>query len=178
MLAYALHSSSEMTHVRLTTSRSSAVEELVLKHDGSEEVIAHYFIDARYPEELSTTELLRGIIRQVVSKLTATGRTPQWLDDLLRKHFNSKNSCYGDFVVYDVLSQLLSALDCSVIIIDGLHEFSEHEASTLLSIIRKLSAAPKLSGKVKFAIFTREEIGRNVSITTALSGAKHLKLTL
>lgn len=89
-----------------------------------------------------------------------------------------KNSCHGDFVVYDVLSQLLSALECSVIIIDGLHEFSEHEASTLLSIIRKLSAAPKLSRKVKFAIFTREEIGRNVSITTALSGAKHLKLTL
>ncbi|KAK3203447.1 hypothetical protein GRF29_112g1348125 [Pseudopithomyces chartarum] len=45
-----------------TMLASSAVEELVLKHDGSEEVIAHYFIDARHPEELSTTELLRGII--------------------------------------------------------------------------------------------------------------------
>ena len=159
--------------------RSSVIEELVRIHNGPQEVVAHYFLDTKYPEELSITELLRGIIRQVVSKLKTSSRSPAWLTDMLQKYFGSScSSSHGYSVLYNILEQLLSVLDCSIIILDGVHEMLENEVSTLLGIIRQLSISPKVCGKVKFGIFTREEIGRTVSIVTALPGVKHLRLTM
>jgi hypothetical protein len=123
-------------------------------------------------------ELLKGIIKQVVSKLKATGRAPELLADVLQKHFRTEHSRQNEFILVSILKQLLSVLEFSIVIIDGLHEMSEHEASSLLKILRQLSAAPELSGKVKFAIFSREEIGPCVSVITALPDVKHLRLTM
>jgi hypothetical protein len=124
------------------------------------------------------TAVLRGIIRQLVSSLRNTKCLPQLFAEMLHKTFGLKTTIHSSSVLYDILQKLLSAAGYSIIVLDGLHEMPEHDASSLLEVIRQLSASPTLTGKIKFAIFTREEIGRRVNILTALPEVVHLKLTI
>ena len=162
----------------LTLRRSFLVEHCLNKADLTRHLVAFYFLDPEYPRELSVAAVLRGIIRQVATQLERAGKIQNGLTNILKECFASRLTFRSYAELHLILRKLLVVCDGCILIVDGLHEMTEDDIFALLDVMRQLGAHPSLAKKVKIALFCREQVGRQVSIETAVPYAAHLNLTL
>ncbi|KAF2708019.1 hypothetical protein K504DRAFT_503207 [Pleomassaria siparia CBS 279.74] len=161
-----------------TMLASLVAERLLSDLDPTSPVVLHYFVDPRYLRELSAAALLRGLIRQIATHLQVSHGLSEELRTTLEVLFGSNTESHNCPKLHHVLRKLLIDSKNSILIIDGLHELPEKGVSELLNIFRHLSSHIAAGSTIKFAIFSREQIGRNVIIQTALHNTIHLHLTL
>ena len=79
---------------------------------------------------------------------------------------------------YDILRQLQDALEEFWVILDGLHEMPEQEISLLLDVLHRLRSSTRPGERMRLAIFSREEVGRNVGLRNSFADTIHLRLSL
>ena len=163
----------------LTSYSSQVIDHVQHRPKECSRCVGFYFFDHERPEELTAIAVMRSLIKQLASThLELSSYLREDLCIKMRRCFATSTKGLALVDAYDILRQLRDALEEFWIILDGLNEMPEPEILLLLDVLSRLQSSVRPPERMRLAMFSREEVSRNIDLRYAFLGIIHLQSSL
>lgn len=133
-------------------------------------ICVHYFFETGYKSKSALDDLLRALIRQLVSSHDDTMLLlPSGQSTALRNVFRPSRLPPSNEEISTLLKELIDSYPPTLYLIDGFVDLDDSQLLDMFSILRRIFGDQNRHGS-KLALFSREILGRGINIRRQLNG--------